>query len=158
MCMLGEEGGGMICCMSGLSPSSVTKHTRTSLCHLCVGVYTVCLCVVCFYYKPTRPVQDQTNTQKPKSSPFLRQGPLVVFGLLVYHLVSVVVTVNLQTRRGSCASWLLLSLSSRFFKIVDLTCLGGLLDIKNILKQHSSWDDNYLEYMSWWPWHSRVVS
>lgn len=26
-----DVGGGMICCMFGLSPSSVTKYTRTSL-------------------------------------------------------------------------------------------------------------------------------
>ncbi len=31
---IGTCRGGMMCCMSGLSPSFVTKHTRTSLCHL----------------------------------------------------------------------------------------------------------------------------
>lgn len=50
----------------GLSPSSVTEHTQTSLCHLWVGV---CLNFDCLNCKPTRPVKDRTNKRKPNCPP-----------------------------------------------------------------------------------------
>lgn len=75
----------MICCMSGLSLSCVTKHTRTSLCHLWVGV---CLSIVCFNFKPTRPIKDQTNKRKPKVFPSLGlQWLFLVYWFIIWSVL-----------------------------------------------------------------------
>lgn len=75
--LIGMWGGGMICCMSGLSPSSVTKHTQTSLCHLWVGV--------CLYIGVSIINQQDLQRIKPiNENPFLR---LVSWLFLVYWLI-----------------------------------------------------------------------